>query len=146
MSDPKPTEAVEPLAWHLDFGGGVTTCVRSKKVAEYQGTGGAKVTPLFPCQSAEIERWMRNYDTIREERASSFARLNQAIGGTGLTEYQPEIDICIEAAIKQLKEENARLKTALISIKFLDRDDTSPEVFWFAVQDILKETLNPSRI
>jgi hypothetical protein len=42
----------------------------------------------------------RQITLVQDERAASFARLDAAVGGTGLTEYQPEIATLIECAIK----------------------------------------------
>ena len=42
----------------------------------------------------------RQITRIQDERAASFGRLNDAVGGTGMTAHQPEIDLLIEAAIK----------------------------------------------
>jgi hypothetical protein len=50
---------------------------------------------------------------VSDERAESFHRLSRAVGGIVLTEYQPEVDLEIEARIKsvieQLRSTNAEL-------------------------------------
>jgi hypothetical protein len=55
-----------------------------------------------------------NYQTVLDERAKSFSVLDEAVGGTGLTEYQAEIDIAIEMKIKGIVEERDKYKTALM--------------------------------
>jgi hypothetical protein len=50
--------------------------------------------------TARAELAERQITLVQDERAASFARLDAAVGGTGLTEYQPEIATLIECAIK----------------------------------------------
>ena len=57
--------------------------------------------------------WKQQTMRVQDERAGSFAILNKAVGGTGLTEYQPEIDIAIECAILGIKQQRVRLAEAL---------------------------------
>jgi hypothetical protein len=60
---------------------------------------------------AEVERVVcekytkaiRNMDRVQDERAASFARLAKAVGGVGLTAYQPEVDLEIESRINQMQ-------------------------------------------
>lgn len=57
----------------------------------------------------DAERWKQQYQTVCDERAASFLRIGRALGGMSLTEYQPEIDLEIEAAAKAAWEDTARL-------------------------------------
>jgi hypothetical protein len=61
-----------------------------------------KLTDDNAALRAEINR-------VQDERAASFARLGKAVGGISLTEYQPEVDLEIEAAIKELRADKERL-------------------------------------
>jgi hypothetical protein len=71
--------------------------------------------------ASDLERdrdfWKQQTMRVQDERAGSFAILNKAVGGTGLTEYQPEIDIAIECAILGIKQQRDRLAEALRRIK-----------------------------
>lgn len=60
-------------------------------------------------QVAETQRLAKALNNVQDERATSFARLSKAVGGTSLTEYQPEIDLEIETAIKSLVKDRERL-------------------------------------
>lgn len=103
----------------------VTTCIVNGKAI----TVHEKVVPVSVSAHlerelnkahAEIEKlqedcnkWKQQWQTVDDERARSFARLAKAVGGCSLTEYQPEIDLEIEAAIKALRANKARLTNAL---------------------------------
>lgn len=50
----------------------------------------------------ERDQWKQQWQTVTDERAASFRRIGKAAGGTSLTEYQPEIDLEIEAIVKAL--------------------------------------------
>lgn len=62
----------------------------------------------------ERDFWKQQHETVMDERARSFKMLDRAVGGTGLTEYQPEIDLCIEAAIKGLIEQRDEARKLFI--------------------------------
>lgn len=83
------------------------------------------------------ESWERGYNTIRDERAASFAALGKAVGGVGLTEYQPEFDIELLGKIEGLRITAERLAGMYHRLCLLKRDDTAPEKLWFGLQRIL---------
>jgi hypothetical protein len=71
---------------------------------------------------ARAERAERFAQTVQDERAQSFEALDRAVGGTGLTPYQPEIDICIQQRIETIKAEAIEFVTLANTIWTADRD------------------------
>jgi hypothetical protein len=54
---------------------------------------------------SEVDKWQRAHRTVSEERAASFAMLSKTVGGVGMTEYQPEVDILIDLKVKSIKDQ-----------------------------------------
>lgn len=96
-----------------DMGGGRELV---KPVAPDGWATAASLETELSAKEAECERWKRQHEIVRDERAASFAMLDKAVGGTGLTEYQPEIDICIAGAIDGIKAECEALREALSAL------------------------------
>ena len=74
-----------------------------KQAGEYRDNAvrcGVELNKQLAAMTARAELAERQTTRIQDERAASFARLDAAVGGTGLTEYQPEVDTLIECAIK----------------------------------------------
>jgi len=69
----------------------------------------------------ERDKWKQQYQTVTDERAASFLRIGRALGGMSLTEYQPEVDLEIEAAARAAREDVALLDWA---------DANNPDVYW----------------
>jgi DNA repair exonuclease SbcCD ATPase subunit len=65
---------------------------------------------------SEVEKWQRAHRTVSEERAASFAMLSKTVGGVGMTEYQPEVDILIDLKIKSIKDQRDLYATKLQEI------------------------------
>lgn len=53
---------------------------------------------------------------VQDERAASFLMLSKTVGGACCTEYQPEVDLEINARIEQLKYEKDILRENLKSL------------------------------
>ncbi|MBP9682991.1 MAG: hypothetical protein KBD76_16440 [Bacteriovorax sp.] len=92
---------------------------------------------------------------VQDERAASFLMLSKTVGGVGCTEYQPEVDLEINARIEQLKHEKGELKELLTYIvqrfeKHIEEENrdnypkdfvvgTIPNLHWIAkVKKVLK--------
>ena len=74
-------------------------------------------------QKQRVEDWKKDYDSIsnqlnivQNERANSFAMLQQTIGKCGLTSFQPEADLEINARIEQIKFELNDAKAKLAAL------------------------------
>jgi hypothetical protein len=91
----------------------------------------------------EARRWRDAWQTVSDERAKSFAALARAVGGVGMTEYQPEVDMEIEARILAIKAEVERLRIALREIAGLAGITyLTPERAWPKATNIAQEALN----
>jgi hypothetical protein len=65
---------------------------------------------------SEVDNWQRAHRTVSEERAASFAMLSKTVGGVGMTEYQPEVDILIDLKVKSIKDQRDLYATKLQEI------------------------------
>jgi hypothetical protein len=68
---------------------------------------------LYRETTARAERAEQSLNQVQDERAASFERLAAAVGGVGLTPYQAEIDIAIEARIRSLGEVRDNLRRTI---------------------------------
>lgn len=78
------------------------------------------------------------YNTCLDERAGSFRMLQEAVGGCGLTEYQPEVDIEIKARIEQIVQERNEMRELLKEFR--------RSAFWgeryLGISPVLREKVN----
>jgi hypothetical protein len=65
----------------------------------------------------DAEFWKRQYEVIRKEREDSFAMLSKTVGKIGCTASQPEVDLEIDARIKQLIQERQDLRGLLMEME-----------------------------
>lgn len=66
---------------------------------------------------AELERVTKQLIMVQDERAASFDMLKRTVGKCGLTAYQPEVDLEINARIEQIKYERDQLRVELAECK-----------------------------
>lgn len=62
------------------------------------------------------DRAERALDQVQDERARSFERLAAAVGGVGMTPYQAEVDIEIEARIAGVVTDRDNLRRAVRAV------------------------------
>lgn len=78
------------------------------------------------------------YNTCLDERAGSFRMLQEAVGGCGLTEYQPEVDIEIKCRIEQIVYERNEMRDLL---KEFRRSAFWSEIY-LGISPVLRDKVN----
>ncbi len=106
----------------------------------------------------ELNNFQKDCDQIQrvqDERAASFKMLSKTVGGVSCTEYQPEVDLEINARIEQLKYEKDVLRESLKSLvrmyKWFEQGDATHEnayycfykgqyETWQKAKDVIEQT------
>lgn len=89
----------------------------------------------------QSERAWKSVQRVQDERAASFAMLSKTVGKVGMTEYQPEVDLEIDARIQQIKFEKEELRECLVRLKGVYCDFyASKSNLWKKVEEVLEKT------